>query len=55
VTDPERYGKSYLKGMVGTVIPAISAQTAQTLDPTVREARTVLDTLKARIPGCPKA
>jgi hypothetical protein len=49
--DPERYGKSYLKGMVGTVIPAISAQTAQTLDPTVREARTVLDTLKARIPG----
>jgi len=51
VSDPERYGKNYIKGMIGTVVPAISAQTAQTIDPVVREARTVLDGLKARIPG----
>lgn len=51
VTDPDRYGKGYIKGMVGTVIPAISNQTAQAIDPVVREARTVVDGLKARIPG----
>lgn len=51
VNDPERYGKSYIKSLAGTVIPAISAQSAQALDPVVREARTVLDGLKARVPG----
>jgi hypothetical protein len=51
VTDPERYGKGYIKSLSGTVVPAISAQTAQAIDPIVREARTVVDGLKARIPG----
>jgi len=50
-SDPERYGKGYLKNMAGTLIPAISSQTAQTLDPVVRETRSVLDRLKSRIPG----
>jgi hypothetical protein len=55
VTDPERYGKGYIKSLSGTVVPAISAQTAQAIDPIVREARTVVDGLKARIPGLSQA
>jgi hypothetical protein len=54
VSDPERYGKGYIKSMAGTIIPAISAQSAQTLDPVVRETRGVLDHLKSRIPGLSK-
>ncbi|MCK1479330.1 hypothetical protein IVB27_32470 [Bradyrhizobium sp. 197] len=51
VTDPERYGKSYIKSLSGTIVPSISAQTAQAMDPIIRDARTVVDGLKARIPG----
>jgi GNAT superfamily N-acetyltransferase len=51
VTDHERYGRNYIKKMAGTIVPAFSAQTAQALDPVVREARTVLDGIKSRIPG----
>lgn len=51
VTDPERYGKGYIKGLAGTVVPSIAAQTAQTIDPITREARSVVDGIKARIPG----
>ena len=50
-SDPDRYFKNYIKGQIGSFVPAISAQTAQTIDPTVREARTIIDTLKARTPG----
>ncbi len=50
-SDPERYGKNYIKGLAGSVIPALSAQSAQTLDPTVREARSIIDNFKARTPG----
>lgn len=50
VTQWERYGDGYIRNMAGTVVPAISAQTAQAIDPIVRETRTVLDNLKARTP-----
>lgn len=50
-TQWERFGDGYVRNLVGTVVPAISAQSAQTIDPVVREARTVLDNLKARTPG----
>jgi hypothetical protein len=49
-TQWERFGDGYVRNMVGTVVPAFSAQTAQAIDPVVRETRTVLDNLKARIP-----
>jgi hypothetical protein len=49
-TQWERFGDGYVRNLVGTVVPAISAQTAQAMDPVVREARTVLDNLKARTP-----
>jgi hypothetical protein len=40
-----------VKGLAGSVIPAISAQTAQAIDPTLHEARTIIDNMKARVPG----
>lgn len=51
VTDPDRYGEKYIQGLVGSVVPAFVAQAAQVEDPYLREARTVLDGVKARIPG----
>jgi hypothetical protein len=51
VADPDRFGKGYIKSMAGTVVPALAAQSAQTIDPVIREARTVLDGIKSRIPG----
>jgi hypothetical protein len=49
-SDPDRYFKTYVKGLVGSFVPAISAQTAQTIDPTVRDARGIIDNLRARTP-----
>jgi hypothetical protein len=50
-TQWDRFGDSYFRGLTGTVVPAISAQSARASDPIIHEARTVLDNLKARIPG----
>lgn len=54
LTDPDRYGESYLRRLSGTVVPSALSQTAQAVDPMVREARTVVDTLKSRLPGLSK-
>lgn len=51
VSDPDRYGGSYVKKFVGTIIPSAVAQAAQTMDPVMRDARTMLDGIKARVPG----
>jgi hypothetical protein len=51
VSDPDRYGDKYLQNLAGTVIPASVAQQARANDEFQREARTVLDVLKSRIPG----
>ena len=50
VQDPDRFGQRYVNGLVGSLIPANVAQTAQAIDPVVRDARTLLDSLKARLP-----
>jgi hypothetical protein len=50
VTDHERYGRNYSRRWLARSSGFLS-QTAQALDPVVREARTVLDGIKARIPG----
>jgi hypothetical protein len=49
--DPERYGAQYIQNLVGTVVPTAIAQYARTRDPYLREARTILDKIKARVPG----
>lgn len=53
-TDPDRYGDKYLQNLAGTVIPSVVAQQAKAHDEYQREARTMLDALKARIPGLRK-
>ena len=51
VSDPDRYGQRYIQRLAGTVVPTGVAQVAQVHDPYLREARTILDTIKARVPG----
>lgn len=50
--DWRRYGGSYMNRMAGTVIPNFAAQTAVLLDdPIMRDTHSLIDTLRARIPG----
>ncbi|WP_052757343.1 hypothetical protein [Sphingobium chungbukense] len=52
VNDPGRYANSWLKRTAGSLaIPAGVAQLARTADPTLREANTVLDAVRRRVPG----
>jgi hypothetical protein len=51
LTDPERYGAAYVRNLVGTVVPTGLSQIANARDPMLREARTVLDTIRSRVPG----
>jgi hypothetical protein len=55
VQDPTRYGEGYVRRMAGTLIPNLSAQIAQTIDPVLRDARTTLDNIKTRVPGMGKS
>jgi hypothetical protein len=50
VQDPQRYGDSYIRGFAGSVVPAIVNQANQINDPVLRDARTMLDTIKSRLP-----
>jgi hypothetical protein len=50
IQDPDRYGESYIRSLSGTLIPTGVAQVAQTIDPVLRDARTITDQLKSRIP-----
>jgi hypothetical protein len=51
IQDPDRYGQQYIQQMTGTVVPTGVAQVAKVTDPYLREARTVLENIKSRIPG----
>lgn len=50
-TDPERYGNRWLQSFAGTVVPTAVAQLAYAQDPFSREANTIIDAIRARIPG----
>lgn len=51
VEDPDRYGKQYLQKLAASAVPNVLAQTARMDDPYMREARTLVDQFKTRIPG----
>lgn len=52
VNDPGRYANSWLKRTAGSLaVPAGVAQLARTADPTLREADTILDAVRRRVPG----
>jgi len=49
--DPVRYGQQWVQNLAGTVVPTGVAQFARAQDPYLREARSVLDKIKDRLPG----
>src|SRR5262249_8367678 len=49
--DPGRYGSKLANTPVDSRVPAGVAQLARTGDPVLRDARGLLDSLRARIPG----
>lgn len=53
VEDPGRYGESYLRNFVSSFVPYSvgMAQMARAADPYSRQARTVMDAIKAKVPG----
>ena len=52
VQDPDRYGDRYVRGQLGALLPfsTAEAQVARAIDPYAREARTTMDSIRARIP-----
>lgn len=51
ISDPSRFGPKFVQGLAASTIPGIVGQTAQMMDPYKREVDSVLDAVKARIPG----
>lgn len=53
VEDPGRYGEAYIRNFLSSFVPYSvgSAQIARAMDPYSRQARTVMDSIKAKIPG----
>jgi len=50
LSDPERYGGRWLKTFASTAVPTGVAYIAKAKDPYFRDARTLVDSIKARIP-----
>lgn len=50
-TDPTRYGHRWVKSLAGTIVPTGAAVLARAQDPYLREAQTMIEGIKARIPG----
>ncbi|RYM14840.1 thermonuclease family protein [Sphingobium cupriresistens] len=56
VNDPGRYANGWLKRTAGSLaVPASVAQVARTMDPTLREADTIMDAVRRRVPGLSKS
>jgi hypothetical protein len=51
LTDPARYGKSYVGNQTASLIPNIIKDTSKALDPYARENNSTLDYVKSGIPG----
>jgi hypothetical protein len=51
VTAPDQKMGTFLQGLAGSVVPGLVSQTNQVLDPYQRQINSMLDAVKARIPG----
>lgn len=51
LSDPDRYGPRFFQQYAGSLIPAVVAQPTAMIDPLQREVNSMLDAVKARIPG----
>ena len=49
--DPSRYGERFTNQLVGSVVPTIAAEVAQSRDPIYRQIDSTVDAIKARTPG----
>lgn len=51
IQEPKRYGDQYVRRFAGSLVPALFSKVNQTyFDPVVRDARSMLDTIKSRLP-----
>lgn len=51
IADPDRYAQPWLNSQAGSLVPSIVGQTTASVDPLMRETRSMLDAMKARVPG----
>jgi hypothetical protein len=51
VEDPDRYGQRWVQNYVSSFVPNALAQAVRRQDPYSREAKTVIDAIKSKIPG----
>lgn len=51
LSDPGRYGERYLQRFAGSVVPAGVAAVERAVDPTTSQVFSMIDQIKARIPG----
>lgn len=51
LSDPDQFMARFIQSTVAGVVPGLVAQTAQINDPYVREIYSVMDAIKARVPG----
>lgn len=51
MSGPDQYGAKFVQMLVSSGVPGILSQPAQMLDPYQREVYSILDAVKARIPG----
>jgi hypothetical protein len=51
MTDPVRYGETWIQRFAGTLIPTGVAAGARALDPTIRRVENIFDKVKSRTPG----
>lgn len=52
ISDPQRYGASYVRNRIASVaVPSVVAQVSRSLDPGQKDAKSILDAVRARIPG----
>ncbi|MEP9411526.1 MAG: hypothetical protein HRF42_08985 [Candidatus Brocadia sp.] len=51
VQDPGKQWHDYFKKQAGSLIPAISGAIARGFDPVVHDTKTIVDTMRSRIPG----
>ena len=51
LSDPTRFGPTFLERFAGTAVPNIIAQPAAMMDPHIREVNGMFEAIQARIPG----
>ena len=54
MSDPERYGESFINRFISSFVPTISYYQRKSTDPIVRDAQSTSDFIKNRIPGLSK-